>query len=487
MVRFPFKNQTGPSLTFGTSSGIFGRHSPLLIAGKDLHRHYHVIGESGSGKSSFLETQVLAFINQGIGVSVIDPHGDLAVSIIQRLCEQGYFNRPDAYQRVYYVDFSYPGKVPPMNVLHNPRLTPDEIAESLVQVCRRIWPNLQGVGVTFENIIRHATMALAEVGLPLTDMTPFLTKADFQRAVLTQVTDEVVRDFFTDRYNAWKDVAEKRESTLNRLALFTTSKRMRAILGSTKNLFNYRQLMDDGVSVIYNFGGIRNRDQKQFLGAFITYGYEVAAQSREDIEPKERRLHIFVQDEFQLFSAQTGPDLEDILSGARKYNMFLYLAHQNFGQVDDRLKSALQNAVTVSFELNYDDASWMAPRLTRYKGNEVKHEVHDKTVQERTHPLLWSISETVKRKSDQLEDLPTGHAFIKLGSTIKLFKTAPPLPFAVTRSDLAPIFRRYADELLIDIPRTGEETQRPLPYDDEPPVVFERKVLRQPKPQNTRS
>src|SRR5712691_953973 len=60
-----------------------------------------------------------------------------------------------------------------------------------------------------------------------------------------------------------------------------------------------------------------------------------------------------------LFSAQTSQALEEILSGARKYKLFLGLAHQNFGQTDTRLKQALQNAETFAFKLNRDDAVWM--------------------------------------------------------------------------------------------------------------------------------
>ena len=49
----------------------------------DLFRHQYVIGATGSGKSTLIINEVLESFRQGICTWVIDPHGDLALDIIE--------------------------------------------------------------------------------------------------------------------------------------------------------------------------------------------------------------------------------------------------------------------------------------------------------------------------------------------------------------------------------------------------------------------
>ena len=47
-------------------------------------RHVHVIGTSGTGKSTFLFNLIRQDIESGVGVAVLDPHGDLVDKLIRR-------------------------------------------------------------------------------------------------------------------------------------------------------------------------------------------------------------------------------------------------------------------------------------------------------------------------------------------------------------------------------------------------------------------
>ena len=49
----------------------------------DRTRHHYMIGKSGTGKSVFLEAMARQDIRNGDGMCLIDPHGDLADSILQ--------------------------------------------------------------------------------------------------------------------------------------------------------------------------------------------------------------------------------------------------------------------------------------------------------------------------------------------------------------------------------------------------------------------
>src|ERR1035437_5301400 len=65
------------------------RRGPLILSTETLARHLAVFGATGSGKTTLLLNLVLGCARAGVGVSVIDPHGDLTADILGRLPERG--------------------------------------------------------------------------------------------------------------------------------------------------------------------------------------------------------------------------------------------------------------------------------------------------------------------------------------------------------------------------------------------------------------
>jgi hypothetical protein len=62
-----------------------GNVKRVTLSAEQRVRHMHVIGASGTGKSTFLQNLILQDIHAGEGIAVLDPHGDLIDSILQRL------------------------------------------------------------------------------------------------------------------------------------------------------------------------------------------------------------------------------------------------------------------------------------------------------------------------------------------------------------------------------------------------------------------
>jgi type IV secretory pathway VirB4 component len=46
------------------------------IKDEDRFSHVYIIGKTGTGKSTLIETMALRDIERGLGCAVIDPHGD---------------------------------------------------------------------------------------------------------------------------------------------------------------------------------------------------------------------------------------------------------------------------------------------------------------------------------------------------------------------------------------------------------------------------
>jgi len=437
----------------------------------EYNRHFHYLGVSGSGKSTAIATVIVQHILQGRGVSLIDPHGDLAVLVMKLLADRGYFQRDEDYDRIRYFDFGHPDRVPPMNVLNQPDEDNDNVASALAAVCLRIWPNLDTVGVTFLNIIKNAAYALVEAGLPLPAMQPFLEEPAFREMVLGHATDPHIGRFFTNRFNRWRDQTEKIESTQNRLDLFTFSPRMRAMFGERENIVPYGQIMQEGKSAIYNLSAL-DEEKNNFVAAFLFYGYERAAHCRAAIEEDDRVHHYLFADEFQNFTTKNGKSFGDMLSGVRKYRLNLSLANQNYGQIDERIKQALGNAEMIAFKLNRDDAVWMAPRLNPFDEHKVKHRIEDKTLQDRSHPLFASVQEQFEKTARELERLGRGHCYVQLGSRVRRIVTTPfPKP-TISREAFSQITERYAQQYLKPFDREAENTRKPT-TDSVPVPVFE--------------
>ena len=59
--------------------------SAVSFSREERERHVYIVGKSGSGKSTLLFNLAMGDISRGEGVAVIDPHGDLALDILDAI------------------------------------------------------------------------------------------------------------------------------------------------------------------------------------------------------------------------------------------------------------------------------------------------------------------------------------------------------------------------------------------------------------------
>lgn len=464
----------GPTLTLGTyGRSIFTRS--LVLGAADVAAHKHVIGLTGQGKSKFLASLFVQLFKQGVGCTLIDPHSDLANDILAILHDDGCLQSPATSNRLLYVDFARRDRFLPFNVLKQPA-DDHTTARNVVEACKRAWPALaDGSAPQFENILLAGSLVLIQNALPLTALPRLLTERPYRDALLERVTDDAVVDFFHARFDRWgRDAPLMIESTLRRVFLLTFSPALRYSLGHRENALNFRELMDRGVSVIVNLGGL-DEDTQRLLGCMVTVGYEVAAFSRADLPLEQRREHHLIIDEFSQFSAQSEEAFARVLSLARKYDLFLTLAHQTWSQVNQRLQGALQNAVEVAFKLGRGDAEWAAPRFGRFNPYALKHEVADPAQSDRTHPVYFNVQETFEGWTQALMDLEPREAYVRFGSTTAKVRSLAVPPPRCGPAELRRITDTYARRLLR--PPSEVRSQRPSP-----PPTRERVVRRAPTP-----
>lgn len=459
-----FHRADEPQIVLGTSGPWYHRQQ-VRLHGHDISPHKHIIGLTGQGKSKLLASTYVQLLRQGIPAALIDPHSDLADDVLGMLRDEQLLN-----DRFLYIDFGRQDRYLPFNILKT-RYRPHETARHIIEVCKRVWPALgDGAAPLFENVMLASALTLIENELPITEVPRLITDRPYRDMLLGQVSDQQVKHFFKASFDNLRpvDQLDQAQSSLRRIFLLTFSETLRYSLGQPDNALDFRQLMDEGISVVFNLGGLDEETQR-FLGCLLTVGFEVAALSRADQPIWERKPYHLYMDEFSMFSATSEDGLARILSLARKYNLSLGMAHQTFSQTSERIRGALGNALRISFKLQPDDATWMAQQIGEYDPLEVKHMVEDEHAQERSHPVFFTVQESYERLKSQLKELPKRHAIIKTGHGFAAFKTLEVPPTKTTYQELEALKEDFARRLLTSRERAVELVDGSFRVDKEPP------------------
>jgi hypothetical protein len=311
-----------------------------------------------------LQGMILQDILQGSGLAFLDPHGDAAEWLLERIPPERaedviYFNPGDEERPMGFNIIEY------MNEQDKHRVT-----NSFIGLMYKMFdPNRQGiVGPRFEQAVRNAILtAMSEEGSTLVEVMRILTDQKYvDEYWLPRVTDPIVRRFWTDQMAQTQDFhkSEVLGYIVSKFDRFVTNKLMRNIVGQSRSGFNMRKVMDEGKILIVNLSkGIVGEENSQFLGLIMVPKILSAAMSRADIPEEDRRDFYLYVDEFQNFATE---DFAQILSEARKYRLSLIVANQYIAQIDDKIRDAVFGNVGTmgSFKVGVNDASYLANEFT---------------------------------------------------------------------------------------------------------------------------
>lgn len=317
----------------------------------DQHRlrHMHLIGATGTGKSSLLQNLITQDIVQGKGVTVLDPHGDLIDEVLKRIPE-------DRLKDVVLVDPSDSEYPIGLNLLSaNSDVEKIILSSDMVALFRRFSTSW---GDQMTSVLANAINAVLESksGGTLVDLRRFLVEQAFRNRFLQTVDDPNIKYY-------WKhEFALLRQNTvapiLTRLDTFLRPSIVRNMMAQKDGL-DFRDIINNQKILLVKLAqGSIGEENSYLLGTLFVAKLHQAAQSRQNISPEERTPFYFYIDEFQNFIT---PSMSAILSGARKYGLGLILAHQDFDQLATRdselANSVLSNpAIRVCFRCGDKDA-----------------------------------------------------------------------------------------------------------------------------------
>jgi hypothetical protein len=340
-------------ITFFAETDFRGERRRFGIRRTDRRSHMLVLGRTGMGKSTLLETLIASDLAAGNGLALLDPHGDLARSCRGRALE---------HRGADLIDFEPPERMVPYNPLRlvNPARR-YLVASGLVSAFRKIWA--ESWGPRMEHILRHALLTLAEFpGSALVDLPRLLVEPGFRKGVVARVTDPQVRAFWLTEFERYPPNlrGEAVSPILNKIGAVLASPVVREILGGREPGLDLREVMDQGQVLIANLGkGRLGEDASALLGALLISGFEQAALSRVDTPESDRRDFYLYVDEVQSFATLS---LASLLSEARKVRLCLVAATQYLEQMDEELQQAILGNVgtLVTFRVGIRDAKILA-------------------------------------------------------------------------------------------------------------------------------
>jgi type IV secretory pathway TraG/TraD family ATPase VirD4 len=328
------------------------------IKDDDRFSHVYVIGKTGTGKSTLLETMALQDVRRGAGLALIDPHGDLVERIASQI--------PDWRQRVVvYLNASDPRQPFGYNPLRHVREDRIALAASgFLEVFKKMWPDAWGVRM--EHILRNVLLALLEQpDATMHDILRIFSDKKFRTAVAKSLKNATVRTFFEKEYDRYSFGyrADGVASIQNKVGAFLADPILNRILTTSKSDIHVRKIMDDGKILLVNLAkGRLGEDSSSLLGGLLVTTIGLAAYSRADIAENQRKSFFAYVDEFQSFTTMA---LANMLSELRKYRVGFTIAHQYLHQLESDIRHAvLGNAGTIiSFRVGAEDAPYLAREL----------------------------------------------------------------------------------------------------------------------------
>ena len=316
--------------------------TPIYVTPEDRLRHFYVIGQTGTGKSTMLRNMIMQDIKNGDGVCFIDPHGSDVQDILAHIPKE-------RYEDVIYFDPSHVDRPMSLNMLEYNRDYPEQktfVVNELFSIFQKLYGGVpESMGPMFEQYFRNATMLVIEdpdSGCTLLDVSRVMAVKSFRDMKISKCKNPVVVQF-------WKEIAEKAggEGSLQNMVPYITSKFdvflandiMRPIIAQEKSSFNFREIMDSKKILLVNLAKGRLGDiNSSLIGLILVGKILMAALSRVDSFGKEVPPFYLYIDEFQNI---TTPSIATILSEARKYKLSLTMAHQFIAQLDDNIKDAV--------------------------------------------------------------------------------------------------------------------------------------------------
>lgn len=340
--------------------------SSLFLDYADRFKHLYVPGNTGMGKSTQLLVLAVQDIQNGYGLTVIDPKGDLVNDLLHYIPEE-------RIKDTIYLDLETP--IPLDFLSFNGDTEKDELVEDLVFLLLSDAGNAPRAKSILTNVL-YAILGSKEPTSFL-DIVRFLTDKKRMDEILAKLDDEDIRQYW--KGGIPKD--EKTEPIISRMTKYVRNSTLRVVFGTSpskeKPILNIAEAMNSRKILLVNLGGASR--------AALDYGSLLFMKMKQEVfrrhkKPSAERVpHLLFVDEFHKFAKVE--DFKDVLMMARSYGLGMTLANPSYYDLPEYIKPGIGtmggyicfrlDPHDLSFFKNYyraDDQEYLMhlPELTAY-------------------------------------------------------------------------------------------------------------------------
>jgi hypothetical protein len=253
----------------------------------------------------------------------------------------------------------YPVGVNPLDMVGKDR---DKVVDTLITIAEHLWA--ASYGSRTENVLEYALKTLADANellietdphqgpdrqYTLLDVVPLLRATSFRHAVLEQVRDSLLSDWWQHYYEPM-DAHQQREitsSVITKLSKFSSSRVARRILGQPRSTIDLREVIRSGKLLLINTAsGVVGADLSELIGIVLLGLCESALAEQAALSPERRRRYLVLIDEFQVYR---GANYQSMLAELRKYGGSFALTTQSLAYLD-RLERTLRATVLANID-----------------------------------------------------------------------------------------------------------------------------------------
>lgn len=329
----------------------------FLLPHQRRMEHLVILGKTGTGKTSLIKSMLARDIRDGHGFLCVDLHGDLTPFILGRIRQREQSMGVDLSSRTVIINPANQNVSVGLNVLRvSGRLSP--LISEIISIFRLRW-QLDRFGARTEELLRNSLHVLAENGMTLLELAPFLVDISVRAPLVERTSNAEIKVYFRSRFEQLSDAmqAVMREPILNKASAFTTDPGIRHLLGQ-QSTFDIGDAMDNGQWIILQLNKSELGENSETLAALILARFKSAIFAR-----RKRTLFTLYADEVQNL-VSSGSTFEHLFAEARKFGVSVATANQHLGQYPTQVRATLLSAgTTLFFRASPEDAPFIARAL----------------------------------------------------------------------------------------------------------------------------
>lgn len=321
------------------------RDRKVFIQGNFIGEHFVVTGNTGSGKSTVLNT----LINEGFltpfiesegkptpGLTFIDPARDTAITFFNWLLRAETLGQNIDWEKVHYFKIAH-GKHPiGINLLGRiDGVTIDAQTDAISAIIENVFENKAEVAARLLRFCIKTLLADEEIVHTILEVPRLVDDEDYREELLGRLDASE----YYDLLNYWHNDAEENIKTSatalkNRIDLFSTSSSMKRIFGQQENNLEVKRYMEEGHFVFFDASNLGEKEINIF-SSYVSYLYYRIAETRNI----GANLHLLAVDE----AHRVGDVfiLPKIVAESRKFGFSLGISTQRLAQLPKELRDTL--------------------------------------------------------------------------------------------------------------------------------------------------